>query len=137
MAANGSATIGLICCDDHGVLKFLVKPRAEIGCLDAIELGPTIQQEAGSEPTEDAVTKLFYSKLKSQEGILADIMLSEEGGRFYQEQNRNIIIQVDKAELENLPPGYVLSDYGTLNLLTQINNCVNIQLRNLLSLLEI
>ncbi|MBR6451342.1 MAG: NDP-hexose 2,3-dehydratase family protein, partial [Lachnospiraceae bacterium] len=50
---------------------------------------------------------------------------------------RNIIIQVDKAELENLPPGYVLSDYGTLNLLTQINNCVNIQLRNLLSLLEI
>lgn len=144
MAATGSATLGLLCCDDGGVLKFLVKPRAEIGCLDAIELGPTIQQEAHAEALaangkveEDAVTRLFYRKLHAQEGVLADIMLSEEGGRFYQEQNRNIIIQVDRAELGDLPKGYVLSDYGTLNLLTQINNCVNIQLRNLLSLLEI
>ena len=137
IAANGSATIGLICCDDNGVLKFLVKPRAEIGCLDAIELGPTIQQDAGANAEEDAITKLFYRKLAAKEGILADIMLSEEGGRFYQEQNRNIIIQADREELEDLPKGYVLSDYGTLNLLTQINNCLNIQLRNLLSLLEI
>ncbi len=137
IAANGSATIGLICCDDGGVLKFLVKPRAEIGCLDAIELGPTIQQEALTTLQSDAVTDLFFKKLKAKEGVLADIMLSEEGGRFYQEQNRNIIIKVDKSELKDLPKGYVLSDYGTLNLLTQINNCLNIQLRNLLSLLEI
>ena len=144
IAANGSATIGLICCDDGGVLKFVVKPRAEIGCLDAIELGPTIQLDAGpagedpsKSPAADPVTALFFRKLKAKEGILADIMLSEEGGRFYQEQNRNIIIEVSREELQDLPAGYVLSDYGTLNLLTQINNCVNIQLRNLLSLLEI
>ena len=37
----------------------------------------------------------------------------------------------------DLPKGYVWSDYGTLNILTQINNCLNIQLRNLLSLLEL
>lgn len=137
IAANGSATIGLICCDDNGVLKFLVRPRAEIGCLDSIELGPTVQEEACADVAEDAVTKLFYNKLEKNEGVLADIMLSEEGGRFYQEQNRNIIIRVDRKELRDIPKGYILSDYGTLNLLIQINNCVNIQLRNLLSLLEI
>lgn len=137
VAANGSATIGLICCDDNGVLKFLVRPRNEIGCLDAIELGPTIQQEASMDPMKDSITDLFYNRLAAGKGVLADIMLSEEGGRFYQEQNRNIIIQVDRADLAELPKGYILSDYGTLNLLTQINNCVNIQLRNLLSLLEI
>lgn len=137
IAANGSATIGLICCDDNGVLKFLVKPRAEIGCLDSIELGPTIQEEACADMMNDTITSLFFNKLERNEGVLADVMLSEEGGRFYQEQNRNIIIRVDRRELSDIPKGYILSDYGTLNLLIQINNCVNIQLRNLLSLLEI
>ena len=56
---------------------------------------------------------------------------------FYQEENRNVILLIEKKELEPIPMGYVWSDYGTLNLLTQINNCLNIQLRNLLSLLEI
>ena len=32
--------------------------------------------------------------------------------------------------------GNAWSDYGTLNILTQINNCLNIQLRNLLTLME-
>lgn len=137
VAANGNAIIGLICCDDNGVLKFLVHPRSEIGCLDAIELGPTIQQEPSMTVKNDTITDLFYNRLSAGKGVIADIMLSEEGGRFYQEQNRNIIIQVSREDLKNLPNGYILSDYGTLNLLTQINNCVNIQLRNLLSLLEI
>ena len=43
---------------------------------------------------------------------------------------------VDKDKMEHLPKGYVWSDYGTLNMLTQVNNCLNIQLRNLLSLLD-
>ena len=65
------------------------------------------------------------------------MILSEEGGRFYQEQNRNMILEVSGEELEPLPPGYFWADYRTLNLLTQVNNCLNIQLRNLLSLLEV
>lgn len=44
---------------------------------------------------------------------------------------------IEKEELPATIPGYVWSDYGTLNILTQINNCLNIQLRNLLSILEI
>ena len=42
-----------------------------------------------------------------------------------------------KKEIPAGPEGYVWSDYGTMNILTQINNCLNIQLRNLLSILEI
>ena len=69
--------------------------------------------------------------------MIIDRILSEEGGRFYQEENRNVIMLADKDEIEELPQGYTWSDYGTLNILTQINNCLNIQLRNLLSLLEV
>ena len=38
--------------------------------------------------------------------------------------------------LPELPEGYFLLDFKTLNELVQINNTMNIQLRNLLSLLE-
>ena len=44
--AIGIATFGLICCEENGILKFLVKVMPEVGCFDGVELGPTIQQEA-------------------------------------------------------------------------------------------
>ena len=118
-------------------MKFLVKIKPEIGCFDSVEIGPTIQREAGCIEEVDCVSDLFWEKLNAKKKVLADVLLSEEGGRFYQEQNRNVIIMIDKNELPELPAGYVWSDYGTLNILTQINNCLNIQLRNLLSVLEI
>lgn len=137
-AANGMATFGLICCDEDGVIKFLVKVKPEIGCFDSVEIGPTVQCECSDMESEyDDVERLFFDKIGKKEGIIADCILSEEGGRFYQEQNRNAIIQINKSDFSELPQGYVWSDYGTLNILTQVNNCVNIQLRNLLSLLEL
>ena len=136
IASRGIGTIGLICCNFDGMMKFLVRPRAEIGCRDLIEIGPTIQQDyAGRE--DDEVIRLFWDKLEKNEGVLIDTLLSEEGGRFYQEQNRNVIIEISKDEIGELPNGYVWSDYGTLNIMMQINNVLNIQLRNMLSFLEI
>jgi len=67
---------------------------------------------------------------------MTDVMLSEEGGRFYHEENRNLILEVDKNEVPKDVAGYHWCDFATLNYLTQVNNCLNIQLRNLLSLLD-
>lgn len=136
-AANGKALFGLFCCDDEGVLKFLVKMRPEIGCFDGVEIGPSVQREPFSGAPEDRVEALFQKRLAEGRDIVADTILSEEGGRFYQEENRNVILYIKKEELGDVPREYVWSDYGTLNILTQVNNCLNIQLRNLLSLLEL
>lgn len=137
--ATGIATFGLLCCEEGGSLKFLVRATSEIGCFDGIELGPTIQREAvpiGGQST-NAVDKLFDAHLKSGEGVFFDQLLSEEGGRFYHEQNRNVLLRVEREELPPLPEGYFLLDYRTLNGLVQMNNILNIQLRNTLSLLEV
>lgn len=135
--ANGIATFGLICCEEDGVLKFLVRAAPEVGCFDGLELGPAIQQEAGEHPGEgDAVAAFFWKRLRSGQGIMFDHLLSEEGGRFYHEQNRNVLLRVEREELPPLPDGYFLLDFRTLNELVQVNNTLNIQLRNLLSLLE-
>lgn len=136
-AAQGRALFGLFCCDDNGIMKFLVKVRPEVGCFDGIEIGPTVQREAFSGGQPDAVETLFSEKLNQKKDVVADAILSEEGGRFYQEENRNVILYIEKNELKEIPSGYIWSDYGTLNILTQVNNCLNIQLRNLLSLLEL
>ncbi len=136
--AMGIATFGLICCEQKGVLKFLVRATPELGCFDGIELGPTVQREAISLPghQETEIDRFFFDQLSQGKGIFFDHLLSEEGGRFYHEQNRNVLMQVEETALPEIPEGYFLVDYRTLNELVQINNTLNIQLRNLLSLLE-
>ncbi len=136
--ANGIATFGLLCCEDNGILKFLVHAKPEVGCFDFLELGPTIQQEAVSAISQrDVINRFFFERLESKRGVVFDHLLSEEGGRFYHEQNRNVLLRIDISELPILPEGYFLMDFKTLNELVQINNTMNIQLRNLLSLLEV
>ena len=136
--ATGIATFGLICVEEGGLLKFLVRAASEVGCFDGLELGPTVQQEAvESFQEEDIVTRFFWDRLKLGYGVMFDHILSEEGGRFYHEQNRNVLLRVHRNELPALPDGYFLLDFKTLNELVQVNNTLNIQLRNLMSLLEV
>lgn len=133
--AAGAALFGLFTCVENGVRKFLVRAKPEIGCFDKIELGPTIQREFVSDEKRNEIDDAFDEKIKNKEKILFDTLLSEEGGRFFCEQNRNVIIEVEKNDIK-LREGYFWCDYKTLNTLVQINNTLNIQLRNLLSVLE-
>ena len=96
----------------------------------------TVQREYINTDTLNKVDILFNQKSDAKENIIFDTMLSEEGGRFYHEENRNIIIEIDKNETGDLPEGYFWADYKTLNRFISVNNCLNIQLRNLLSVLE-
>lgn len=136
--AIGEATFGLIIMEDMGTSKYLVKVKPEIGSFDKAEIGPSVQMS----PThylynDNPVEKVFRKHLEQKRGIILDVMLSEEGGRFYHEQNRNVLLRIEPEELGVLPEGFFWADFSTLNYLVQMNNCLNIQLRNLLSLLKI
>ena len=139
--AVGKAFFGLLSCVMDGRRRFLVHLTPELGCFDKVELGPTMQREAGSLRDRDAVEKAFEGLLAAGKGIQRDVLLSEEGGRFFCEQNRNVLIALDTCPgalvPEKLPDGYLWLDYATLNLLLRVNNVLNIQLRNLLSLINI
>lgn len=135
--ALGSATFGLLRIIESVRYLYLVKIRPEIGSFDKIEVGPTIQWESTHYLyNDDSVEQVFRSHLEHKTGIITDVYLSEEGGRFYHEQNRNVIIEIDSSEIEELPEDYAWVDYATLNYLVQINNCLNIQLRNLMALID-
>lgn len=135
--AAGIAEFGLICFRKGDRTLFLPRLAPESGCFDSVELGPTVQREASSfRRSGDAVTRLFFQRLEEGRGVLFDQLLSEEGGRFYHEQNRNVLLEVPYEDLPPLPPEYFPLDFRTLNELVQFPHMLNIQLRNLLSLLE-
>lgn len=140
--ATGSATFGLISQVQDGIRKFLIQFKPEIGSFDQIEIGPSIQWEPCHKAHEDNIVDRYFRELMDDaDSILKDVVLSEEGGRFYQEQNRNIIVNLPNENILKLDhmcsKFYMWVDYGTLSYLIQMNNCLNIQLRNLLSLIDI
>ena len=133
VAALGKAVFGLICRRRAGRWEVLVCVKPEPGCFDSVELGPSIQEEYGISRSRDAVAEAFFSAIQDPKNVRKDVILSEEGGRFFHEQNRNVIVEVD-ADFSYDPDRYIWTTLGSLNALTQINNCLNIQLRNLLML---
>ncbi len=135
-AALGRAVFGLFCRISEGTLEVLIRIRPEIGCFDSVELGPSVQEEYGMESLRDSVANAFFGIMNRPERVLTDVVMSEEGGRFYHEQNRNILLLTEGNEVEYDPDRYVWVTLGSLNALNQINNCLNIQLRNLLMLLS-
>lgn len=134
--AEEEAVFGLIYCIYNNKMLFLTQVISEIGCFDIVEIGPSVQTFS-KEPYKNIIEKLFFEKMEAQNGIIFSGLFSEEGGRFYHEQNRNVIMEIDCHEIPNLPQGYFWLDYQTLNILVQINNCLNIQLRNLLSIIDL
>ena len=136
--AIGKATFGLITRIKNGKREFLVKIRPEIGSFDKVEIGPSVQWEPSHYLYNDnEVDKCFRKHIEQKDKILVDVILSEEGGRFYHEENHNYIIEIEEKELSELSDDYIWVDYRTLNYMVQMNNCLNIQLRNLLSLIKL
>ncbi len=138
LEATGQSVFGLIYCIDDNVQKFLIHTKSEVGCFDKIEVGPSVQLEPMDDPSSSPVDVLFTRNLEDGTGVEFSGLFSEEGGRFFHEQNRNVIMRVERGDLPDpLPDGYFWADFQTLNVLIQFNNCLNIQLRNLLSILSI
>lgn len=136
--AKGKAFFGLLIVDINGTLAFLIRIKEELGCFDVANFGPTIQMECTelNDKGRDCIESLFFEKMRDSKKVLVDTILSEEGGRFYHEENRNVVLEINAKDLpKNLPDGYFLASYKTLYQLIAKYHCLNIQLRDLMSLL--
>lgn len=124
------------CKEINGVLNFLVQGKIECGYLDNIELGPTIQTliPYKAENNENIPFLKYFSEQKSYK-VIYDSYQSEEGGRFYKEQNRNVIVIVDQSFENTCPDLFIWLNLNQLSRLIETGNIVNIQARNLISTL--
>lgn len=139
--AAGKALFMLLYRIKDGKMEFLVQAKPEIGAFDHIELAPSIQLEYLERHNDEnpCLRYLAFCRDKHPERIMHDVVLSEEGGRFYCEENDNVVLRYDydsNYELPDESDGYFWVSYQNLNNIGMINNVLNIQLRNLLSLLD-
>jgi dTDP-4-dehydro-6-deoxy-alpha-D-glucopyranose 2,3-dehydratase len=114
---------------------FLVQAKLECGNFDILEMAPTVQCLTGNyRGSEEGEIPFLDTVLEATESmILYDTLQSEEGGRFYQEQNRNIIIEVDENFNEELPENFCWMTLNQLHSFLKYNNYLNIQARSLIA----
>ena len=122
----------------NGVFHFLIQEKLESGNFDIIELAPTVQCLTGNYrkgESEYEVEFLDYvlDPISKNATVRYSAFQSEEGGRFFEEQNKNMIIEVDEDFNVNVPDKYIWMTLNQMKAFIKFNNYLNIQSRSLLS----
>lgn len=121
----------------NNIYYFLCKLENEFGLFDSIEISSTFQNPENNFKSYDYVSEYILEKINTNKNILKSVLFSEEGGRFYHEQNRNIILEAeDDFNLNKVEKNYFWLTLGQLNHLISYDNFVNIQARNLTSIIS-
>ena len=120
-----------------GIYHFLVQAKLECGNRDVFELAPTVQCLTGSifnGAPRPPYTDYVLNARKEQ--MVYDALQSEEGGRFYREQNRNMIVVADDDFQVDLPSTYQWMTLGQINEFMRYSNYINIQARSLIAAIK-
>ena len=124
-----------VCKKINGILHFAVQAKLECGNYDIIEFAPTVQCLTGNyrHTAEGSLPFLEYVLTVEKDKIVFDTLQSEEGGRFFREQNRNMIVVAGDEISEILPENYIWMTLNQLNEFIKFNNYLNIQARSLIA----
>jgi len=119
-----------------GVYHFLVQAKLEAGNFDILELAPTVQCLTGNyRKGESEYFVPFLDDILSadKEQIWYSALQSEEGGRFFRETNRNMIIEAKPDFPVEVPDNYYWMTLNQLKTFIKFNNYLNIAARSLIS----
>ena len=124
-----------VCKEINGILHLAVQAKLECGNYDIIELAPTVQclTDNYKNSINGKLPFLDFVLNSTKDQIVYDSLQSEEGGRFYREENRNMIVIAGKEINLKLPKDYIWMTLNQLQTFVTYNNYLNIQARNLLS----
>lgn len=99
--------LAFVCQEKNGVLHFLVQAKVEPGNIDIIELSPTVScSNYEFVKSRENRPFLFDEVLAKDANVVYDSLQSEEGGRFYMIQNRNMIVEIPEGMKVDLPYNY-------------------------------
>jgi oxidase EvaA len=118
-----------------GVPHVLLQARMEPGYLDSVEIGPTVQCCPGNYRDLPATRRpAFLDLLDSlpRGARRYDVVLSEEGGRFYHAGNRYQVIQLDDDVPIDVPENFMWMTLGQMGTLVRHSRYLNIQARSVM-----
>ena len=122
----------------HGVYHFLVQAKIESGNFDVVEMAPTVQCITGGYKERIGYNPHFLDEILngSYKRVLFDTKQSEEGGRFYRDQNRYFVVEAHDDFSEKVPENYMWMTLGQIKEFLRFNNYLNIQARSLIAALD-
>jgi dTDP-4-dehydro-6-deoxy-alpha-D-glucopyranose 2,3-dehydratase len=135
VAAVADGLVAFVVTRIDGVLHALAQLREEPGFVDVVELAPTVQctpvnydhlPAAARPPYLDAVLAADPAD------VHVDVLLSEEGGRFYRTRNRYLVVESDAVEAR---PGYAWLTLAQMADLLRHSQYLNVQARTLVACL--
>lgn len=123
----------------NGIYHFLVQAKLEAGNFDIVEMAPTVQcltgnYRKGKNEYEIPYLDLFLNA--EQENIWYSTYQSEEGGRFFHEQNLNMIVEVHDDFPVDVHENYCWMTLNQMLSFVTYNNYLNMAARSLISVIN-
>ncbi len=130
---SNSGIIALVTTVIDGVSYYLVQFKMECGLIDNMEMAPTIQCITSNYDDRKAIPYINY--VDNGSSILSDAMQSEEGGRFFREENRNMILNVGQLPMHD-EATFALMTLNQLKQMSLFASTLNIELRSVISTIK-
>jgi oxidase EvaA len=126
--------LGILSKDFNGTRYFLMQAKIEPGNVGLVQLSPTVQAtHSNMEKVHGGHGQdyLEYFIEGSKSNIISDQIQSEQGSRFYQKRNRNIVIDI----VDDVPirKGFRWLSLRELKLLLERDNIINMDARSVIS----
>jgi oxidase EvaA len=135
--SQGIGRLALVCQQRDDVLRFLVKASREVGYLEGVQLAPSITIPPGLDGGGDRVeaTLIELAADRSRCAVMHRCRESEEGGRFFRDENDYELIKLDGAV--GLPPSdaYRWLTLAQIRRLLTVSGIFSMEFRGALSLL--
>mgnify|MGYP003008009128 FL=1 len=132
--------MGFIVKKINGIYHFLVQAKLESGNFDVVEMAPTVQCLTGNYrkgQNEYTIPYLEQVLNAPKDKVWYASYQSEEGGRFFQEQNLNTIVEVGDEFPVEVEENYCWMTLNQMLSFVIYNNYLNIAARSLLSAISL
>ena len=129
--------VGFLTQKINGVLHFLTCAKVQPGTIGAVEIGPTVACSHAKERANGVNPPPFLDLFLniSAEKLRYSSIQSEEGGRFYHEQNQYVVVEVSPDSQIGLKENYIwMTLWQIMDLIK--HRYFNIEARNLISCLN-
>lgn len=131
-----SGIMGFLVKKINGIYHFLVQAKLEPGNFDVLEMAPTVQCLTGNYRkglNEYTIPYIEYFTNPDPKNVWYSVNQSEEGGRFYKEENMNMIVEVGDEFPIEVEENYCWLTLNQLLSFVEYNNYLNIASRSLIS----
>jgi oxidase EvaA len=139
VAPRGTGVVAFLTRRIDGVLHVLMRAAVEPGFLDVVEFGPTVQCCPGdyADLPPERRPRFYDYVLNATDNVRCDLVLSEEGGRFYHAECHYMVIECDGyPEAIEPHPDFHWMTVRQLLTLVRHRNYLNVEVRSLITCLN-